>query len=57
MVEVHGCWRLKLIGGNTAVLHTIPDCYTFMDTSTCPSKYRLLAMCRLSLEEDESFEI
>lgn len=44
MVEVHGCWRLRLVAGTTAVLHTSPDCYIFMDTSTCPGRVVILQM-------------
>ncbi|KAK8374796.1 hypothetical protein O3P69_012563 [Scylla paramamosain] len=44
MVEVHGCWRLRLVAGTTPVLHTSPSCYTFMDTSTNPSRVVILQM-------------
>lgn len=38
MVEVLGCWRLRLHGKNSFTLHTYNDTYVFLDDSTCPSK-------------------
>ncbi|KAG0714722.1 hypothetical protein GWK47_013578 [Chionoecetes opilio] len=44
LVEVHGCWRLRLTDRNVPVLHAPPDCYVFMDTSTCPSRIVIVQM-------------
>lgn len=38
MIEVAGCWRLRLHGKDSFCLHTFNDTYIFLDDSTCPSK-------------------
>ncbi|XP_042206820.1 vegetative cell wall protein gp1-like isoform X5 [Homarus americanus] len=43
MVEVPGCWRLRLTG-STHVLHTSENAYIFNDNSTCPKRVVVLEL-------------
>ncbi|XP_064108944.1 uncharacterized protein LOC135217155 isoform X4 [Macrobrachium nipponense] len=52
MIEVVGCWRLRLHGKDSFCLHTFNDTYIFLDDSTCPSKSGRIVI--LELPQDVS---
>ncbi|XP_064108942.1 uncharacterized protein LOC135217155 isoform X2 [Macrobrachium nipponense] len=44
MIEVVGCWRLRLHGKDSFCLHTFNDTYIFLDDSTCPRRIVILEL-------------